>query len=439
MLRRSLLCLFALCLTLPSHAEGFLSRLLHKPVPGGVAVLQLGEQPQAPRVRYQDKPVLVLREDGQRWIAVLGIPLSVKPGTQHAQVDGRQVPFQVGAKRYQEQRITLKNPQQVNPNPDNLRRIERELAEQTRAYRQFSPGLPSNLLFDKPVDGPLSSRFGVRRFFNGEERNPHSGLDFAVPAGTPVKTPAAGKVILLGDYFFNGRTVFVDHGQGLVSMFCHLSRIDVKVGQALPRGAVLGRVGATGRATGAHLHWNVSLNDARVDPAIFIGAFEPERRSARVYPLQPVDRRDRAVLGETADIHRYDPVQAGQFAKGGAVGQGVAETEVAAGPAELDQVAPAGAAAEADVLLVEVLPAGNVLALDRLDRPALPVAEPLQMLLQGFLALAAEAGAAHQQQAAEHDADDLVHGRIPPAAARFRPSISHGTGRRASRQGVMAE
>jgi murein DD-endopeptidase MepM/ murein hydrolase activator NlpD len=130
-------------------------------------------------------------------------------------------------------------------------------------------------LFDKPVNGPLSSPFGLRRFFNGEERNPHSGLDFAAKTGTPIKTPAAGKVILTGNYFFNGKTVFVDHGQGLISMFCHLSQIDVTVGDELSRGAVLGKVGSTGRATGPHLHWNVSLNDARVDPSIFIGAFKP--------------------------------------------------------------------------------------------------------------------------------------------------------------------
>lgn len=263
----------ALLLALPAHAEGFLGRLLDKPVPGGVAVIDLGDGPTAPQVRYQDKPVLTVREDGKRWLAIVGIPLSVKPGEQRIEADGRSLAFRVEPRHYREQRITLKNQRQVDPNPDDLKRIERELAEQTDAYRHFDPRQPSNLLFDKPVAGPLSSPFGLRRFFNGEERNPHSGLDFAVPAGTPVKAPAAGRVTLVGDYFFNGRTVFVDHGQGLVSMFCHLSRVDVKTGDELPRGAVLGRVGATGRATGPHLHWNVSLNDARVDPAIFIGAF----------------------------------------------------------------------------------------------------------------------------------------------------------------------
>lgn len=272
-----LLALFlSLLIGLPAHAEGFLSRLLDRPVPGGVAVVDLGDAAQRPAARYRDRPVLVLREDGRRWIAVVGLPLTVKAGREQLQLDdGSTRSFAVAARHYREQRITLKNQQQVTPNAANLARIERELAVQNDAYRQFSARQPSNLLFDRPVNGPLSSPFGLRRFFNGEERNPHSGLDFAVPAGTPVKAPAAGRVILVGDYFFNGKTVFVDHGQGLISMFCHLSQIGVTVGDELARGAVLGKVGATGRATGPHLHWNVSLNDARVDPAIFIGAFQP--------------------------------------------------------------------------------------------------------------------------------------------------------------------
>ncbi|MFZ6047792.1 peptidoglycan DD-metalloendopeptidase family protein [Pseudomonas sp. CR3202] len=271
-----LLAALLLCLALPAHADGFISRLLNKPVPGGVAVVQLGTGAQAPTARYQGRPVLVVKEDGRDWIAIVGIPLGTKAGQQQIEVnDGRHLGFSVGTRTYREQRIKLANTRQVNPLPEDLKRIDRELAEQTAAYRRFSPGTPSNLLFDKPVDGPLSSPFGLRRFFNGEERNPHSGLDFAVGAGTPIKSPAAGKVTLIGDYFFNGRTVFVDHGQGLISMFCHMSKVDVKLGQQLPRGGVVGRVGATGRATGPHMHWNVSLNDVRVDPAIFIGAYKP--------------------------------------------------------------------------------------------------------------------------------------------------------------------
>ncbi|RML35528.1 M24/M37 family peptidase [Pseudomonas syringae pv. atrofaciens] len=275
MMLRFIAPLFALLLCLPAHADSFITRALDKPVPGGVAVIDLGTGAQAPTATYQGKPVLVVKEQGTRWLAIVGIPLTVKPGTQQVTSGGRTLNFTVGSKKYPEQHITLKNKRQVNPNPEDNKRIEGELAEQLRAYRSFSPGTPSNLILDKPVNGPLSSKFGVRRFFNGEERNPHSGLDFAVPAGTPIKSPAAGKVILTGNYFFNGNTVFVDHGQGFISMFCHMSKIDVKVGDLVPRGGVVGKVGATGRATGPHMHWNVSLNDARVDPAIFIGAFQP--------------------------------------------------------------------------------------------------------------------------------------------------------------------
>jgi murein DD-endopeptidase MepM/ murein hydrolase activator NlpD len=266
----------ALCVTLPAHADSYISRLLNKPVPGGVAVVDLGPATQAPKATWQGKPVLVVKDQDARWLAIVGIPLTTKPGTsQQVNSGGRNLPFTVGNKKYPEQHITLKNQRQVNPNPDDLKRIEQELDVQVRAYRSFTPGTPSNLLLDKPVDGPLSSKFGVRRFFNGEERNPHAGLDFAVPAGTAIKSPAAGKVILIGNYFFNGNTVFVDHGQGFISMFCHMSKVDVKMGDAVPRGGVVGRVGSTGRATGPHMHWNISLNDARVDPAIFINAFQP--------------------------------------------------------------------------------------------------------------------------------------------------------------------
>lgn len=273
----------AVCLAWPARAQqaSYITRKLDARVPGGVAVLGLGDGAAAPQVTYLDRPVLVVREAGKQWIAVVGIPLTVKPGQEQVQVkDGggtRQVAFTVGAKDYVAQHITLKNRRQVDPNPDDLKRIERELAEQVEAYRGFRAGVtPSNLILDRPVDGGrLSSPFGLRRFFNGQERNPHSGLDFAVPAGTPIKAPAAGVVVLVGDYFFNGKTVFLDHGQGFVSMFCHMSAISVKVGDEVPRGGVVGKVGATGRATGPHLHWNVSLNDARVDPAIFIGAYKP--------------------------------------------------------------------------------------------------------------------------------------------------------------------
>ncbi len=257
-----------------------LKQTLHQPVPGGVAVVSLGTHRTAPSVLFQDNRVMVIQDrNTQEWLAVVGIPLATAPARQSIRMQtpsgSREIFFEVKPKQYREQRITLKNTRQVNPLPQDLERIKRELEIQNEAYRSYREDIPSNLLLDRPVQGKLSSPFGLKRYFNGEARNPHSGLDFAASTGTPVHAPASGVITLVGDYFFNGKTVFIDHGQGMVSMLCHLSEIDVKPGERVVRGKLVGKVGATGRATGAHLHWNVSLNDVRVDPAIFIGAFSP--------------------------------------------------------------------------------------------------------------------------------------------------------------------
>jgi len=261
-------------------AQGYVARTLDKPVPGGVAVVALGSATRAPTAEYGGRPVLVMRDSDDQWIALAGIDLKTRPGSQTltATVDGqvRSIGFQVAPKHYKQQHIKLKNQSHVTPDPAQQARFQREYKAQIDAYASFRPGLPSNVVLDRPVEGGrLASPFGLRRFFNGEERNPHSGLDFAVPQGTPVRASADGVVTIVDDYFFNGKTIFLDHGQGLVTMYCHLSAADVEVGQVVKRGQVIGKVGATGRATGPHLHWNVSLNGNRVDPAIFIGAFQP--------------------------------------------------------------------------------------------------------------------------------------------------------------------
>ena len=266
----------------PLAALGFEQDIetLHHPGPGGVAVIAIDSgDAAAPTATYRDRQVLVVPGGQNRWFAIVGIPLDTPASTQVLRVTTRgglrTFSFAVATRKYREQHITIRNQRQVNPTEDDLKRIRTEMDAQNAAYLRFSPEQPSNVLFDKPVQGPLSSPFGLKRFFNGQPRAPHSGLDFAVPTGTPIHAPAAGRVILTGNYFFNGNTVFVDHGQGLISMYCHLSEIDVSPGDQLVRGQILGKVGATGRVTGAHLHWNVSLNDTRVDPAIFIGTYKP--------------------------------------------------------------------------------------------------------------------------------------------------------------------
>jgi len=159
----------------------------------------------------------------------------------------------------------------VNPLPMDYDRIQSERREMDQVFLSFTDALPS-LTWQAPLAGRYSSSFGKRRVLNGNPRSPHSGLDIAAPEGTPIQSVSNGLVAAVGDYFFNGQTVMVDHGQGLISMYCHLSAISVELGESITAGTVIGAVGQTGRVTGPHLHLSVSLNNARVDPLLFFSA-----------------------------------------------------------------------------------------------------------------------------------------------------------------------
>ena len=238
--------------------------------PGGIITLKLTRVTGIkPTVSFNKKQVAVIQHNGA-WFAVVGLPLSIKPGTSHILVDQKKQAFEVIAKEYPEQHITLKTRKHIDLSASDLARHRKEKAKALKVFKVFDTELEPDLAMLKPVDGPYSSPFGLKRFFNGEPRNPHSGLDIAAPSGTPIKAPAQGKVVLTGDFFFNGNVVYVDHGQGMISMFCHLSEVGVKVGDKLEKGQILGKVGATGRVTGPHLHWSLSLNNARVDPILLL-------------------------------------------------------------------------------------------------------------------------------------------------------------------------
>lgn len=245
-------------------------------VPGGVARIDLGPAAQRPQAFSGEVPLLVVG-DAIAWTALVGIPLSAQPGPTHIRVRGtagsgeRQIGYEIRDKRYTEQRLKVK-PGQVDLSPRDLARHERERAHQQTVIATFSAPPDGPLAMRAPVSGRRSSSFGLRRVFNGQARNPHSGMDIAAATGTPVIAPLPGTVIDTGDYFFNGHTVWLDHGGGLLSMMCHLSRIDVNVGDRLDTGTPLAAVGATGRVTGPHLHWGVVLNRASVDPALFLKA-----------------------------------------------------------------------------------------------------------------------------------------------------------------------
>jgi murein DD-endopeptidase MepM/ murein hydrolase activator NlpD len=255
----------------PAHAQ---SLPQSAPVPGGVAILKLGTDPTPPIVRMQENRALVWK-NGDEWVAVIGIPLEAPEKThlpvvvEHADGTSSTIKITVGHKKYATQRLTVK-PGQVDLSPTDLARYEIERDHLLEVRKQFSEVAPTTLRLLQPCDGKRTNTYGQRRLFNGQSRNPHNGMDISAPEGTPVVASAEGTVIDIGDYFFSGNTVIVDHGQGFRTLYAHLSAVDVKTGDPVAAGAPIGRVGATGRVTGAHLHFSVYLNGTPVDPALFL-------------------------------------------------------------------------------------------------------------------------------------------------------------------------
>ena len=242
-------------------------------VPGGI--YRWTPPAGATDIRFNNRPVMRLRDQ-----ILVGIPLNHPLGAANLAyiLNGQDAShsFSVVDKAYTEQHITLQNREMVNPNPEQLVRIRWESQRQRALYLQYSDAPPPSAGFIQPLQGRISSLFGHRRFFNGQARNPHSGLDIAAPTGSEISAPAAAEVTLVDDLYYNGKTIFLDHGQGLITMYCHLSESLVTEGERVEQGEVIGLVGATGRVTGPHLHWSVSLNGYRVDPQSMMAELTPE-------------------------------------------------------------------------------------------------------------------------------------------------------------------
>lgn len=258
-------------------------------VPGGIALLQLPNYTEDTKVSFNGKKVAVFPYN-ESWIALAGIGLHTRPGNYEFSIkqhNGLTVNTQVSikAKKYDEQHLTIKNKRKVNPNKQDSKRIGAESVRKKKAKQLYSESTPQ-VSFIWPVTGRISSIFGLRRFFNEQERRPHSGLDIAAPQGTPIKAVADATVIDAGNFFFSGNMIYLDHGQGIITLYAHLSEIKVKPGDTIKQGEIIGNVGHTGRVTGPHLHFAVFANQSLIDPVLML----PE--GGNIYPLPDILSKD---------------------------------------------------------------------------------------------------------------------------------------------------
>lgn len=260
------------------HSELFL--VTPKVHNGDVVVIRWqGEPLSFGVVRFMDR-VIYLYPDTEGDIALLPVGLDVKPGVYNlsaalasrmGKTAARELQVEVAAKERPVEHLSLPE-RMVTPGKKDLSRIARENKLLGEVFSQISNRAWTS--FELPVNDPVSSVFGKRRLMNGKPRSPHSGTDFRSPKGTPVHSISNGRIVLVEDLFYTGKTVVVDHGEGLYSLYAHLSKVMVAEGDELLGGDVLGAVGSTGRSTGAHLHLTVKLLEERVDPESLLKVFK---------------------------------------------------------------------------------------------------------------------------------------------------------------------
>jgi len=257
-----------------SHANTLLPKA--KAVPGGIAVIALNGDPE--QVYFKGHRVLVLAQPKQT-LAVIGIPLSASVGRQSLKLVYKHNKtaiqhFQISNQAYPLRKITIKNKQLVTPNKTLAKTIARQRHKIKQLLAMFTPNAPASFTFSLPIKHKFyfTSPFGQRRILNNTKHYRHTGLDLAAKMNTPIYAAAKGTILYTGDFVILGRTVFINHGMGLISYYCHLNKILVHQGQLVTRDSKIGLLGSTGRSTGPHLHWSVSLNQTLINPSYFLVA-----------------------------------------------------------------------------------------------------------------------------------------------------------------------
>jgi murein DD-endopeptidase MepM/ murein hydrolase activator NlpD len=239
--------------------------------PGGIVVTPL-PCTSKPLAFFNATPLMV-RYHHHAWHVIAGVHLNHTsksfPLTISCNEKNSTLSIPLKDKTYKKQYITLKTDKHITPNQQNLERIWDEKKRSLNALSLFTKR-QHDFEFIKPVDALIDDDFGKRRYFNNQPRKPHSGVDMRAKTGTKIKAPLSGIVVISDNFFFNGNTIYIDHGEGMVSMYCHLNKRYLKKGDKVRQGDFLGEVGKTGRATGPHLHWGVALNGNMVDPRLLL-------------------------------------------------------------------------------------------------------------------------------------------------------------------------
>jgi murein DD-endopeptidase MepM/ murein hydrolase activator NlpD len=240
--------------------------------PGGIAQITFESKQLNPEAFYGSVPLYVQSLGENQYQVLIGLPLMTKPGSKRITLQGAddryvfiEVDDQSHPDEYFETIVNVSDNQKSSSG-----RIKTEKSLFTKARKTFSAKPLSEGYFVSPAHGRVTSVFGVNRYVNGEKGLPHIGLDIANTIGTPINASASGRVILVHDFYYLGKTVFIDHGQGLISSYSHLSEVNVIEGQTLRKAQELGKIGTTGRSTGPHLHWGIFMNQVAINPELLL-------------------------------------------------------------------------------------------------------------------------------------------------------------------------
>ena len=242
-------------------------------IKGGLLIKEISEDEYKKSFKLKNVNLLTYSK-GQKFFLIYGIPYNSNVGlnaikiTSNSGLIDKIINFKIKNKDFQTQFITISK-KYTAPSKVNMLRIKKEkklLISSKKEWININP----DLNFILPVNGTETGVFGTRRFYNKKEGKAHNGLDIAAKKGTTIVAPSSGSVLLTGNYFYNGKFVFLDHGRGLKSIFIHMNKINVSQGQIIKKGEKIGEVGSTGKSTGDHLHWSLILNETYINPKVFL-------------------------------------------------------------------------------------------------------------------------------------------------------------------------